>query len=87
MREASSQAVVEAFLRERLDVAAGVKQQLEADIAGRAGLRLLGERFMVIQQAMGTPKSRGDAAARHLHAFVEEMKRLGLRAGGARAAR
>ena len=78
VREASSQAVVEAFLRERLDVAAGVKQQLEADIAGRAGLRLLGERFMVIQQAMGTPKSRGDAAARHLHAFVEEMKRSGF---------
>jgi polar amino acid transport system substrate-binding protein len=33
---------------------------------------------MVIQQAMGTPKSRGQAAAAALHAFVEEMKASGF---------
>jgi polar amino acid transport system substrate-binding protein len=41
-------------------------------------LRLLPGRFMVIQQAMGTPKSRGTAAAASLAAFVEEMKAGGF---------
>jgi polar amino acid transport system substrate-binding protein len=41
-------------------------------------LRLLEERFMVIQQAMGTPKSRGPEAASVLKAFVEEMKASGF---------
>lgn len=78
VRAASSQAVVETFLADGIEVAAGVKQQLEADSAGKPGLRLLGERFMVIQQAMGAPKSRGEAAAAHLRAFVEEMKQDGF---------
>jgi polar amino acid transport system substrate-binding protein len=33
---------------------------------------------MVIQQAMGTPKSRGDEAAAFLARFVEEMKASGF---------
>ena len=41
-------------------------------------VRLLGERFMVIQQAMGVPKARGPAAALYLRTFVEEMKALGV---------
>lgn len=77
VRAPSSQAVVKTFLDERLDVAAGVKQQLEADTAGMGGLRLLGERFMVIRQAMGVHKSRGAPAAAYLAAFVEEMKASG----------
>jgi polar amino acid transport system substrate-binding protein len=43
-----------------------------------AGLRLLPGRFMVIRQAMGCPRSRGEAAARELAAFVEEMKAGGF---------
>ena len=39
---------------------------------------MLDERFMVIRQAMGVPKSRGDAAAAALSAFVEEMKASGF---------
>jgi polar amino acid transport system substrate-binding protein len=42
------------------------------------GLRLLPGSFMVIRQAMGMPKSRGDAAANELRAFVEEMKASGF---------
>ena len=34
-------------------------------------------RFMVIQQAMGTPKGRA-AGARYLRGFVEEMKASGF---------
>jgi len=78
VRAPTSPAVVQTFLEQNLEVAAGVKQQLEADARKTSGLRLLDERFMVIQQAMGTPKSRGEAAAAALHAFVEEMKASGF---------
>lgn len=51
--------VVDTFLASGADVAAGVKQQLEADARRFGGLRLLDGRFMVIQHAIGTPKRRG----------------------------
>ena len=41
------------------------------------GLRLLPGRFMVIQQAMGCPRSRGDRAASVLATYVEEAKSSG----------
>lgn len=78
VRAPTSQAVVQTFLEQQLEVAAGVKQQLEADARKTAGLRLLDERFMVIRQAMGVAKSRGAAAAAALSAFVEEMKASGF---------
>jgi len=78
VRSPTSPTVVDVFLEEGAEVAAGVKQQLEADARRLGGLRLLGERFMVIQQAMGTPKSRGLEAAAFLAGFVEEMKAGGF---------
>jgi polar amino acid transport system substrate-binding protein len=78
LRSPTSPTVVETFLREGAEVAAGVRQQLEADAGRTNGLRLLNERFMVIQQAMGVPKSRGSAAADFLGQFVEEMKATGF---------
>ena len=78
VRAPSSPAVVDTFLAESADVAAGVRQQLEADARRLPGLRLLEGRFMVIRQAMGVPKERGDAVATALHAFVEEMKATGF---------
>jgi polar amino acid transport system substrate-binding protein len=78
VRAPTSPAVVQTFLEQGLEVAAGVRQQLEADARQIAGLRLLGERFMVIQQAMGVPKSRGETAALALGEFVEEMKASGF---------
>ncbi|WP_345816514.1 ABC transporter substrate-binding protein [Paraburkholderia sp. PREW-6R] len=77
VRIPTSPAVVQGFLDQNLDVAAGVKQQLEKDAARTGGLRLLDQRFMVIRQAMGVPKARGDAAA-YLANFVEEMKTSGF---------
>jgi len=74
LRAPTSPTVVRTFLEQDADVAAGVRQQLEADSRVREGLRLLPGRFMVIRQAMGTPKSRGDAVAKALRLFVEEMK-------------
>jgi polar amino acid transport system substrate-binding protein len=78
VRAPTSPTVVQTFVEQQAEVAAGVKQQLEANAKQVAGLRLLGERFMVIQQAMGVPKSRGEAAADALRAFVEEMKATGF---------
>ena len=77
-RVASSQAVVQTFIDQKHEVAAGVKQQLEADAAQHANLRLLPGRFMVIQQAMGLPKSKGEAVAEVLSRFVETMKTSGF---------
>lgn len=77
-RAPTSPAVVDHFIATNSDVAAGVKQQLEADAARLGGLRLLPGRFMVIQQAMGCPKTRGTAAAAALAAYVEEMKASGF---------
>jgi polar amino acid transport system substrate-binding protein len=74
----SSPAVVDHFVQVGADVAAGVKQQLQVDAARIGGLRLLPGRFMVIRQAMGCPRSRGEAAAAALAAFVEAMKACGF---------
>jgi len=78
VRAPTSPTVVQTFLDQGLEVAAGVKQQLEGDAAKIGGLRLLDERFMVIRQAMGVAKSRGEKAAATLRDFVEEMKRSGF---------
>ena len=78
VRAPSSPAVVEVFVEQKLEVAAGVKQQLQADLARFPGHRMLPGRFMVIQQAMGLPQSRGAEAAQALAAFVQEMKASGF---------
>ncbi len=73
----TSPAVTDLFVAQKLEVAAGVRQQLEADAKRLPGLRLLDGRFMLIQQAMGVPKGR-EAAARYVSAFVEDMKASGF---------
>lgn len=78
VRAMTSPSVVDTFLANGDDVAAGVKQQLESDIKRLPGLRLLPGRFMVIEQAMGVPKARGEAAQAYVAAFVEEMKASGF---------
>jgi polar amino acid transport system substrate-binding protein len=78
VRAPTSPAVVATFVERNADVAAGVKQQLQADAQRLGGLRLLDGRFMVIQQAMGTPKARGAGAAACLAQFVEDMKASGF---------
>jgi polar amino acid transport system substrate-binding protein len=77
IRSPTSQEVTDMFLRDKLEVAAGVKQQLEMDAKRVSGVRLLEGRFMVINQAMGMPKGR-PAGLAYLRAFVEEMKASGF---------
>ncbi len=78
VRAPTSPAVMDTFVAGGYEVAAGVRQQLEADFLHHPGHRLLPGRFMVIQQAMGLPKSRGDAAADFLRRYVEDMKISGF---------
>ena len=61
-----------------VEVAAGIRQMLEGEAKRAPGVRVLPGRFMVIQQAMGTPASRGAEAQALLAAFVEEMKATGF---------
>lgn len=78
VRVPTSPAVVSAFVEQGLEVAAGVKQQLEADAARHPGLRLIQQPFMVIRQAMGVAKTRGDTAAQYLRAFVDDLRASGF---------
>jgi polar amino acid transport system substrate-binding protein len=78
VRAPTSPAVVDTFIAQQLDVAAGVRQQLQADAARVPNVRLLPERFMVIQQAMGIPRTRGELAAAFLRQYVEDMKASGF---------
>jgi polar amino acid transport system substrate-binding protein len=77
VRAPTSPEVVNTMVAQKLEVAAGVKQQLEADAKRVPGVRLLAGRFMVINQAMAVPKGR-DAGARYVRDFIEEMKASGF---------
>jgi polar amino acid transport system substrate-binding protein len=77
VRTTTAKDVVPMFVAEKLEVAAGVRPMLEADVKTNPGLRMLPGRFMAINQAMGAPRGR-DAGARYLAAFVEEMKASGF---------
>jgi polar amino acid transport system substrate-binding protein len=78
VRAPTSPAVFDFFVEHGLDVAAGVRQQLESSLRAHEGYRLLPGRFMVIQQAMGVPKTRGPEAQAALAAFVERTKASGF---------
>jgi ABC-type amino acid transport substrate-binding protein len=78
VRAPTSSAVVDTFIQQRLDVAAGVKQHLDSDAQRVGGLRLLPGRFMVIKQAMAIPQSRGQHAAEYLARYAEELKATGF---------
>jgi polar amino acid transport system substrate-binding protein len=78
LKVTTSEGVVDAMREGGLPVAAGVKQQLQADARRIGGLRLLEGRFMVIHQAMAMPKGRSAAAMSFLDAFVSRMKTTGF---------
>jgi polar amino acid transport system substrate-binding protein len=77
VRAPTSPAVTDMMLADKIEVAAGVKQQLEADAKRLPGLRLLDGRFMVINQAMGIPKGRAAGTA-YVSEFVQQMKASGF---------
>jgi polar amino acid transport system substrate-binding protein len=77
VRAPTSQAVTDMAVGQKLEVAAGVKQQLQADARRLPGVRLLDGRFMEIRQAMALPKGR-PAGLRYLAGFVEDLKASGF---------
>jgi polar amino acid transport system substrate-binding protein len=70
-------AAFELIVTGRVDVVAGVKQHLVANAKKLPGSRVLDGRFMAIQQAVGIPKGREDAAA-YLRKFIEDAKASGF---------
>jgi polar amino acid transport system substrate-binding protein len=77
IRIPTSPQVVDQMVAQSLDVAAGVRQQLESDAHRIPGLRLLPGHFMVINQAIAIPKGR-EAALPWMRQFVESMKASGF---------
>ncbi len=74
-------AMIDMFVNDKLEVAAGVKQPLMAYAKDYPGMRVMDGHFQEIQQAMGTPKKAGEdhsAGIAYLRAFVEEMKASGF---------
>ena len=77
VRTTRSDQVVDLMLSQQLDVAAGVKQQLELDMQRVSGLRMLQPSFMQIQQAMAT-SAANPQHVRDLRQFIEELKAAGF---------
>ena len=64
----------ELFLKQKLDVLAGIKPWLSMMVEKLPGSRILDGHFMTVQQCIGTPRGR-EAGARFLREFVVEVKR------------
>src|SRR5471030_473671 len=74
-------AMIDMFVNDKLEVAAGVKQPLLGYAKDHPEVRVMDGAFMEIQQAMGTPKKAGEgrtAGAEYLRAFVEDVKASGF---------
>jgi polar amino acid transport system substrate-binding protein len=68
---------IDLFVKNKLEVVAGVKQPMVQYVKADANARMLDGQFMQIRQAMGTRHGH-EAGARYLRAFVEEMKASGF---------
>ena len=77
VRSQNGPEAMDMFVRDKLEVAAGVKQPMAAYAKTDPKVRLIDGRFMEIKQAMGTPRPR-EVAARYLATFDEEMKSSGF---------
>ncbi len=74
-------AMIEMFIADKLDAAAGVRQPLEDYAKAHPEMRVMKGAFQQINQAMGMPKKNGaagQAGAGYLKSFVEEMKASGF---------
>jgi polar amino acid transport system substrate-binding protein len=81
VRERGTAGPYRTFVKEKLDVLAGLKPGLVADSETLPGSRVLDGQVTSVQQSIGTPRTRGEAGASYLREFVEEAKRSGFIAG------
>ena len=65
------------FLSAKTEALAGLLPRLTTDVEKLPGSRILPGRVTAIQQAIGTPKGRSEAA-KYLRAFAEEAKASGM---------
>jgi polar amino acid transport system substrate-binding protein len=77
VRASGPDAAFELLMTGQVDVLAGVRQHLVANSVKLPGSRVFADRFMAIEQALGIPKGRAEAA-RYLREFIEEVKASGL---------
>ncbi|UOX92545.1 transporter substrate-binding domain-containing protein [Amycolatopsis sp. FBCC-B4732] len=77
---------VAVFEEQGLDVAAGIRQPMTAYVAAHPGTRVVDERFMQIQQTVGTTPDRRPETIAFLRDLVEELKGNGFVADALRRA-
>jgi polar amino acid transport system substrate-binding protein len=77
VRSATLDSAFQQFVSEGLDALAGLRPRLLEDVERLPGARLLEGQFTAVQQAVGTARTNGAAAA-FLRDFVEEAKASGL---------
>ena len=76
-RAQGSDASYELFVREKMDALAGLKPRLVTDAERLPGSRVLDGQISGVQQAVGVPRDR-ENAAKFTREFVDEIKRSGL---------
>jgi polar amino acid transport system substrate-binding protein len=69
---------VDVFRAEGLEAAAGIRQPITQYVAENPDLRVIDERFMQIEQAVGTAKDKQPRTVAYLHDVVEDLKRSGF---------
>jgi polar amino acid transport system substrate-binding protein len=77
VRAPDPKAAFELILAGKVDVVAGVRQHLVAHAAQLPGSRVMDDRFMAIQQALGIPKGR-EGGAKYLREFIDDVKASGF---------
>ena len=77
VRASSQDTAIDLITSGKVDVLAGVRQHLEANLAKVPGGRIFAERFMAIQQSLGIVKGRAEGA-KYLREFIEDVKASGF---------
>jgi polar amino acid transport system substrate-binding protein len=77
VRASSPDTTFPLILSRQVDVLAGVRQHLIANSVKLPGSRVLDERFMAIQQALGIPQGRKQGAS-YLREFINDVKASGF---------
>ncbi len=77
MRTQGIDASFKVFLEQKLEALAGLKPRLVSDSEALPGSRILEGQITAVQQAIGVPKDRNEAA-RFVREFAEEVKASGL---------
>jgi polar amino acid transport system substrate-binding protein len=77
---------VDVFRAQGLEAAAGIRQPMTAFVDANPDVRLIEDRFMQIQQALGTTRARRPETVQYLRDLVEELKSGGFVADALRRA-